>query len=427
MKFLILLLVFIPSISICQSGWLTNSITNSAYLWNGNNFNVKVGLGLNNPSAQFHTNGSIRFQGLTNSPGLTRVIVSDANGNLFWKTLNPTDGTDGWGLQGNDINDDNYMGSNNNFAVKFKSNNITRLSLETDGRVLVADPVSGPYNSAKRFTVQVNDKINYNPQINAANPLPYMIDGVVIVNTTDKTTPNHGAGLNFISSAGSSAGWGVATINGISVASNKMDLTFQVEDDLIPGSNYIFEAMRIQHDGKIGIGVLRPQKMLHIDCKNSSLKFDNLATGTGNYLVIDNTGNVSRSSKSAFSDDNEEIKSLQTEVAKLKAELETIKNMLLNQSINDEFNRIKKNTLEYKISPNPSSGNIKIEWNITYDFTSAICQVHDLNGNLINSFVIKNKGKDNKFLSFAKEVNGSYVVSFNIDDQIYNETISLIR
>lgn len=46
-----------------------------------------VGIGASAPTAQFHTTGTVRFAGLTNDNTQTRVVVSDANGNLFYRTL----------------------------------------------------------------------------------------------------------------------------------------------------------------------------------------------------------------------------------------------------------------------------------------------------------------------------------------------------
>jgi hypothetical protein len=44
-----------------------------------------VGLGIEIPSAQLHTTGTVRFAGLTNDNTKDRVIVCDANGNLYYR------------------------------------------------------------------------------------------------------------------------------------------------------------------------------------------------------------------------------------------------------------------------------------------------------------------------------------------------------
>ncbi len=45
-----------------------------------------LGLGTNAPTAQLHTTGTVRFAGLTQNNSLTRILVSDANGNIYYKT-----------------------------------------------------------------------------------------------------------------------------------------------------------------------------------------------------------------------------------------------------------------------------------------------------------------------------------------------------
>jgi len=45
-----------------------------------------TGIGTFTPSAQLHTTGTVRFAGLTSDSTQTRVIVSDANGNLYYRS-----------------------------------------------------------------------------------------------------------------------------------------------------------------------------------------------------------------------------------------------------------------------------------------------------------------------------------------------------
>jgi hypothetical protein len=44
-----------------------------------------MGIGTSAPSAQLHTTGTVRFAGLTSDTSKTRVLVSDADGNLFYR------------------------------------------------------------------------------------------------------------------------------------------------------------------------------------------------------------------------------------------------------------------------------------------------------------------------------------------------------
>jgi uncharacterized coiled-coil protein SlyX len=46
----------------------------------------RVGVGTMAPTAQLHASGTVRFSDLTNNNSLTRVLVCDANGNLYYRT-----------------------------------------------------------------------------------------------------------------------------------------------------------------------------------------------------------------------------------------------------------------------------------------------------------------------------------------------------
>jgi hypothetical protein len=46
-----------------------------------------LGIGTLNPTAQFHTTGSVRFAGLTQDSTQTQVLVSDASGNLYLRSV----------------------------------------------------------------------------------------------------------------------------------------------------------------------------------------------------------------------------------------------------------------------------------------------------------------------------------------------------
>jgi hypothetical protein len=54
----------------------------------------KIGIGTTAPSAQLHTTGDVRFAGLTNDSTQTRVVVSDANGNLYYRSASSLAATD---------------------------------------------------------------------------------------------------------------------------------------------------------------------------------------------------------------------------------------------------------------------------------------------------------------------------------------------
>jgi hypothetical protein len=60
--------------------FINNAVERFTILQSGN-----VGIGTNNPLAQLHSTGSVRFAGILNDNAAPRVIASDINGNLSWR------------------------------------------------------------------------------------------------------------------------------------------------------------------------------------------------------------------------------------------------------------------------------------------------------------------------------------------------------
>jgi len=50
-----------------------------------NYFLNRIGIGTTSPTAQLHTTGTVRFEGLSSDNTQTRVLVGDANGNLYYR------------------------------------------------------------------------------------------------------------------------------------------------------------------------------------------------------------------------------------------------------------------------------------------------------------------------------------------------------
>jgi hypothetical protein len=98
--------------------------------------NVKVGIGTAAPSAALHTVGNLRFQGLPQNNGLTKILVQDANGNLALRdafTLSGGAGPKtGWDLLGNSgtVPGVDFLGTKDARDLVFKINNIERFRLK---------------------------------------------------------------------------------------------------------------------------------------------------------------------------------------------------------------------------------------------------------------------------------------------------------
>jgi hypothetical protein len=120
----------------------TSNTTRMSILGNG-----FVGIGTLTPSEQFHTNSGVRFEGLTNIDTLSRIIVQDNNGKLYWRRAN-TLGSNGnfWSINGNanaiaptsllgtTINN-NFIGTTNNIPLALATNNLERMRIANNGLV----------------------------------------------------------------------------------------------------------------------------------------------------------------------------------------------------------------------------------------------------------------------------------------------------
>lgn len=99
-------MVFIQPGGLDQSGMIVRGLDGqytSSYLQDWQDYNNtslmrimsdgKFGLGVSTPSAQLHTSGTVRFAGLSNDNTQSRIIVSDANGNLSYRDASTVGGS----------------------------------------------------------------------------------------------------------------------------------------------------------------------------------------------------------------------------------------------------------------------------------------------------------------------------------------------
>lgn len=85
-----------------------------------------------NPTANFHTKGTLRFEGVNTNNTFTRILAMDANGNVASRDASTlTGGGSGWLLTGNSgTTAANFLGTTDNQRINFRTNNITRMYLD---------------------------------------------------------------------------------------------------------------------------------------------------------------------------------------------------------------------------------------------------------------------------------------------------------
>jgi len=261
-----------------------------------------INLGALNPTAILHVKGSVRFEGLANNNAVSKMLFVDDSGNLFWKTLASSNG---WGLTGNAGTNPgvNFIGTTDNQRLVFKTNNTERMTLLTSGNV-------GINTSSPTSTVQINGS---NTLTNAEVTVRQVAGSTLGSYITLDNTNNAGKYWS-IGSTG--------TLNSPGIAGA---LEFY---QLGSGTKMI-----IDPSGKLGLALgsgSLPTATFHI---NGTVRLQNLPSGSGSVLVIDDQGNVFKSSQTASRGGNittspSEVNALKEEIAAMKSEIEMLKQQI---------------------------------------------------------------------------------------------------
>ncbi|HTE28066.1 hypothetical protein [Flavitalea sp.] len=120
----------------------------ATFLGNGN-----LGIGVLTPSAKFHTNGTLRFQGLANNNTLDQILVTDANGNVSYRSVSTIGGSSSasWSFGGSTVAALKTFGTVDNYDLPVITNNIERMRISSTGAVLIgtnARPTGSPTTGA---------------------------------------------------------------------------------------------------------------------------------------------------------------------------------------------------------------------------------------------------------------------------------------
>ncbi|MDR3715174.1 MAG: discoidin domain-containing protein [Puia sp.] len=110
----------------------TNNLKRMTILPNGN-----IGIGVDTPTAQLHTSGTVRFAGLTNDSTKTRLLVTDSSGNVSYRTLTGLLSGSVLVQGGNTFGSTTILGTKDNNNLDFYTNNTDRARLTNTGNLLV--------------------------------------------------------------------------------------------------------------------------------------------------------------------------------------------------------------------------------------------------------------------------------------------------
>ena len=268
-----------------------------------------VGIGELYPTAQLHTNGSVLLSGITNNDTYNKILVQDNAGLLFWRDALTLNGNANWGLTGNNgTTNNNFLGTSDANALIIRTNNVQRVKVNT----------SEGNNSLMGGVLEVNvDSLKLNGS------------GLAIYRNSNVTRWGTGIEYQMNNSLGQKTFYGRvnAGIESNIAGSENGWLAFEVATKGQVGVYTEEVKMVITSNGSVGIGTIFPTAQLHT---TSTVRFQNLQNGLGNYLVVDGNGNVSRSNLSSANRpaNSLELKDLQIAVENLKAEILELKKTL---------------------------------------------------------------------------------------------------
>lgn len=126
---------------------------------NGATATVNVGIGTSTPQDRLHVVGNLRLEDGNQAAG--KILTSDANGTATWTNVSASGG---WGIIGNTGTNSatNFMGTNDNQSLLFKTNNIERLTLSNTGKAFIGTtvPTSDTWAGFSKVVVGTNDTDN---------------------------------------------------------------------------------------------------------------------------------------------------------------------------------------------------------------------------------------------------------------------------
>lgn len=373
---------------------------------------ITVGIGTASPTEQFHTTGSVRFQGLTQSDTTARIVTQDTNGKLYWRSAGSLSGAGSWLLTGNSGTNpaSNFLGTIDNQRLVFRTNNTERATILANGYVGIGltSPIK-PLQVDNKGTEDNNVFLSgsspsiYFSQTATFPPAPYTIPigriGLATRIGAFVQTSEPGDLVMFTATPGAGLLFGVGVNSG----------------------NNGIERMRISDTGFVGINTIAPTSRLHV---NGTVRFENLPSGTGNVLVIDASGNVRRGATSARTSDaaadNNEVAALKTEVSALKQALADVLQQLAE---------IKKGSIDvtasgnrsYSLSnaPNPFTTSTRISYTYPSSVKKAYLSIADLNGRPVKRVDLA--GNSAGAVTLDADVfsgSGTYVYSLELDGRI---------
>lgn len=399
-------------------GWVGSASGQRLYAVNDSlKFNpLFVGIGTNTPSAQFHTTGTVRLTGLPQI-SFNRLLVQDTLGNVAWRDVSTVGGSgSSWLLTGNTGTNGstNFLGTIDTARLVFRTNNTQKATILSNGNVGIG--VAAP---TKLLHVHNSNTATEDNNIFVSGPAPsiYWSQNAVQPTSTPFTSPYARIGLSTrLGTFLLTSRPGDFVIHTITRGGS---LLFGLGTDAA-GTNGV-ERARFDSVGNFGINTFFPSAKLHV---NGAVRFQNLPTGTGRILVVNDSGYVVVSSTSAsrVADTSnsadvtalkEEVSALKQALADVQAQIATLKSGSLQVVTNTTTSFVLAN------APNPFNGSTTIKYAYPGTASKAFLTVRDLNGKPVKRFDLKaNSGSSVTLTLDGSATAGTYIYALEVDGKV---------
>jgi hypothetical protein len=314
-----------------------------------------------------------------------------------------------WSLTGNagTNSSSNFVGTTDNNALIFRTNNQRRIAITT-----------GNYGGLEAGTSTQPGYISISSKDISDSLLPFIITGN-IQSQTWGNAPGRTMGRLIRLNQGPSVANGGVNWYDMGIG---QDTCFFITNHSIPpsfGNGTIRKRMivispqdrvgiNLPGNDAIGTGAV-PTANFHT---NGTVRLQNLPSGTGNVLVIDNAGNVYRGASTAKT--NTTDSNLEPEVEKLKSELAELKSMITG--LKQGYVRIV--TADEKLliqnSPNPFTSTTTIKYMLPSTFQSAFMTIKNVNGKAVKTYTLSAQN-GNVVLDGGELAAGVYFYSLVVD------------